>query len=102
VYPQCVLKVLSVQVVLPLAETGPEKRTESFPVDVNCASIRPAVNALQNKEAVSGFDQAFGASFAALEKRPKYLPSICSRNKAQIGNRHDIIHMQVARQLRLW
>jgi hypothetical protein len=96
VYPQCFLKVLTAQVVLPLAETEPEKRTERFPVDVNCASIRPAWNALENQEAVSGFHQAFGVWFAALEERSKYLPAICTRNKSKIGNRHDVIDMQAA------
>jgi hypothetical protein len=55
VYPKCVLKVLSAQVVLPLAETEPEKRTELFLVEVNCGGIRPAGNALENQETVSGF-----------------------------------------------
>ena len=65
VYPQRVLKVLSAQVVLPLAESEPEKRAELLPVGVDCAVIRTPGNALENQEAVSGFNQAFSAAFAA-------------------------------------
>jgi hypothetical protein len=46
----------------------------------------------------SGFHQAFGASFTALEERPKYLPAIRTRGKSKIGNRHDVIDMQAAQQ----
>lgn len=49
-------------------QTQPEKRAELFPVEVNCAGIPPAGNALQNQEAISGFHQAFGASFAVNRK----------------------------------
>jgi hypothetical protein len=56
----------------------------------------PARNALENQETVSGFHQAFGASFAAIEECPKYLPAIRARNEAKIANRHDIVHMHAA------
>jgi hypothetical protein len=56
---------------------------------------------LENLEGVSGFHQVFGASFAALEERPKYLPPICTRNKVEIGNRHDVFHVQASQELTL-
>jgi hypothetical protein len=44
--------------------------------------MAPFITGADNQEAVSGFHQAFGVSFTALEKHPKYLPAICTWNKA--------------------
>jgi hypothetical protein len=98
---QRVLKVLSAKVVLPFTETEPEERTEAFPVDVDCASVLSAGDALENQEAVFVFYQALRARFTALQECPKHLPAICTWIKVEIENGHDVIHMQAAQQLTL-
>ena len=98
---QRILEILTIQRVLLLLEAKPEEGLQPLDVGVDRSCVGPPRNTLEHQETSGFFNQSLCTRLTHVQEGSKYVPAICFGRKPQVGDGHDIVHMQAAQQLAL-
>src|SRR4051794_30616767 len=99
--PERELEIVGVQCVFFEVKAQPKERLQVLSKEIDSTGIRPSRDALQDQKTVLVLNQSLGSCLSHGQESTQHVPAVRSGRQAEVGDGHNVVHMQAAQQLAL-